>query len=630
MTLTPNPQIGAWIGDDSAELISLAPGQLAGFPLGVLTLGDNDTVFGSTDSELINGNQGEDELSGSAGDDTLFGGQGNDVLDGQAGNDVQLGNLGADLIRGGQGNDNLLGGGDNDVLFGDFGNDFLSGDLGIDVLTGGEGADTFALPLRGIDTDFISDFQDGVDLMLLPTGISFNDLQIQLRGTTQTVLSFAGQELAVINNILPDAITAADFVAQNTGTDNNGIDNPGTGDPERDNGIIVRLDQGFLYAPNFTDPIRIMPLGDSITQGQINRDLPEEEREGYRIGLSNRLTDFGLAFDLVGSQSNGTTNLPDRDHEGHPGFTTVQISQGRDNRPGSGIENWIPAANPELITLIAGTNNSGNPPENMLSQLDELLNRIFNQVGFDGTLLVGTIPPIDPSGRFEERIPNVEAYNAQIPEVVNKFAQQGNNVVFVDMINVPNGLTVEDITAPPDDSGIHPTAEGYEKIAGFWFDAILGQVGSVEALPDPNNGTGTNFNDVIVGNGANNAIEGRTGSDTLSGGGGADLFAYPTLNDGSDIILDFNALEGDIFGISATGFGGGLVAGASLSSAASATGTLVSNINPTPVGNSGNFLYNTASGLLSFDPDGVGSQPALQLATLTGIPQLSVNQFLIA
>lgn len=627
MALTPNPNIGAWIGDDSAELIVLEPGQLAGFPVGVLTLGGNDTVFGSSDSELINGNQDEDELSGSAGDDTILGGQANDVLDGQAGNDVLFGNLDADLIRGGQGDDNLLGGGDNDVLFGDFGNDFLSGDLGIDVLTGGEGADIFALPLRGIDTDFISDFQDGIDLMLLPTGISFNDLQIQPRGTTQTVLSFAGEELAVINNILPDAITAADFVSQNGGTDNGGIDNGGT---ERDNGIIVRLDQGFLYAPKFDAPIRIMPLGDSITEGQINRDFPEEEREGYRIGLWNRLSDFGLAVDFVGSQSNGTTNLPDRDHEGHPGFGIAQISQGRDNQPGSGVENWIPAANPEVIALMIGTNSTGSSAEEMLQQLNELLDRILNQTGFEGELLVSTIPPIDPSGRFNDRIPNAEAYNAQIPQVINNFAQQGKNITFVDMINVPNGLTVADITDPPDDPGIHPTAEGYEKIAGFWFDAILGRVGSVEPLPDPDNGTGGDFNDTIIGNAANNAIEGRKGTDTLSGGGGADLFAYPALDDGLDIISDFNPVEGDIFGISATGFGGGLVAGGSLSTTASATGTLVSDINPTPVGNSGNFLYNTASGLLSFDPDGVGSEAAVELATLTGIPQLSANQFLIA
>ena len=122
MALTPNSELGVLIGDDSAELITLTPGQLVNFPLGGLTLGGNDTVFGSVDNEQINGNRDEDELAGGGGDDTLFGGQNNDVLDGQAGNDFLFGNLNADLIRGGQGDDNLFGGADNDILFGDFQN----------------------------------------------------------------------------------------------------------------------------------------------------------------------------------------------------------------------------------------------------------------------------------------------------------------------------------------------------------------------------------------------------------------------------------------------------------------------------------------------------------------------------
>ena len=623
MVLTPDSELGVLIGNDAAELISLTPGQLVNSPLGVLTLGGNDTVFGSVDPEQINGNQDEDELAGGGGDDTLFGGKNNDVLDGQAGNDILFGNLDADLMRGGQGNDTLFGGADNDILFGDFGNDFLSGDLGIDVVTGGEGSDIFALPLRGIDTDFISDFEDGIDLLLLPTGITFNQLSILPRGSTQTVIALGTEELAVLDGILPDAVTATDFIADDSTGENNGGASPG------ENSIILRLDQDFLYNTEFETPLRIMPLGDSITEGQTDRETPEFLQEGYRIGLWNRLIDFGLPFDFVGSRSSGTENLPDQDHEGNPGFSTRDLTLGRNNQPGTGVDNWLSAANPNVILLMIGTNNSGSLPEQMLSDLDTLIDRIVNVNNFTGQLIVSTIPPIDPAGRFEDRIPNVEAYNAGIPNLVDSYIQAGQNVAFVDMINGANGLTIEDINEPPNDGGIHPLPEGYEKIADFWFEAIVNQVGSFAPLPDPNNGTGTDFNDVIVGNENNNQIDGGLGIDRLSGGAGADAFIYRRPDSGLDTITDFNPDEGDIIGISATGFGNGLAAGVDLSLIPTVTGTLVSLPNPQANGNQANFLYDQNSGLLSFDPDGIGAEPPVDLAILANAPELTVNQFVV-
>ncbi|MGB3532460.1 MAG: GDSL-type esterase/lipase family protein [Microcoleaceae cyanobacterium] len=635
MVLTPNSELGLLIGDDSAELISLTPGQLTGFPLGVLTLGGNDTIFGSIDSEQINGNQDEDQISGSGGNDTLFGGKNNDVLDGQAGDDLLFGNLSADLMRGGQGNDNLFGGADNDVLFGDFGNDLLSGDLGIDVVTGGEGADIFALPSRGIDTDFISDFEDGIDLMLLPPAIAFSQLSITPRGSDQTVIALGTEELAVLDDILPDAITTVDFVGNNNngGGDNGGGDNGGGnngGEIPRDNGIIIRLDRGFLYDVDLETPLRIMPLGDSITEGQIDRNIPDALQEGYRIGLWNRLIEFGIPFDFVGSNSSGTDNLPDKDHEGNSGFNTNQIRTGVSSEPDSGVNNWIPAANPNMILLMVGTNNSADSPDGMLTELDRLIDQILDRNSYTGELIVSTIPPINPAGRFEERIPNVEGYNAGIPTLIDSYIQQGiNNISFVDMVNVANGLTAADITPPPDDSGIHPTAAGYEKIADFWFDAILDQAGTTEGLSDPNNGTGTDFNDVIVGNDQGNSIEGGLGIDRLSGGEGADAFIYTASNQGLDTITDFSADEGDVIAISANEFGGGLLPQTPLSTVASASGTFVSATNPTPVGNSANILYNSNSGIVSFDVDGVGAEASVELALLVGAPEISVNQFLI-
>ncbi|MGF1492189.1 MAG: GDSL-type esterase/lipase family protein [Microcoleaceae cyanobacterium] len=625
MVLIPDNVLGAWLGDDTSEVATLTPGQLLGFPLGVLMLGGNDTVFGSTDGEVINGNQDEDQIAGAGGSDTLFGGRDNDTLDGQADADFLFGNLGADLLRAGNGDDRLFGGQNGDNLFGDLGNDVLSGDDGIDFLTGGEGADIFVLPQSGLSTDFITDFTDGTDRMLLPDGLGFSSLQILPRGSTQTVIAVGTEELAVLNGVQPTQITAEDFdTATITPTPPTPPTNGGSGTGAA--GLTVNLDQGFIFTPTITDTIQIMPLGDSITQGQVNNDTPEAEREGYRLGLQERLEDFGLNFDFVGSNSNGTSNLPDQDHEGNPGFTIVNVDRGRNTVPNSGVDNWIPTFDPDVILLMIGTNSAGREVEQMTSQMNNLLDSIINDNGFTGDLIVSTIPPIRSDGRFEERVPNAEAFNAQLPGLVDQFAQAGANITFVDMINVPNGLTVDDITAPPDDSGIHPTVEGYDKIAQFWFNALLPELGSVAAVSNPYGALGTDGNDVLIGNGNGNALQGEAGNDSLTGGAGGDGFIFTFPNQGQDTITDFNPAEGDAILISAAGFGGGLVAGTPLSTEASATGTFVSEPLPAPVGSSANILYSSASGLLSFDPDGTGPQPSTPLAILEGSPQLTANQ----
>src|SRR4051812_20494993 len=64
--------------------------------------------------------------------------------------------------------------------------------------------------------------------------------------------------------------------------------------------------------------VRVMPLGDSITEGT---QVPG----GYRIGLWQRLAAGGYRVDYVGSQFNGPAGLADHDHEGHPGWRIDQI-----------------------------------------------------------------------------------------------------------------------------------------------------------------------------------------------------------------------------------------------------------------------------------------------------------------
>ncbi|CAD5943602.1 pre-peptidase C-terminal domain-containing protein [Planktothrix agardhii] len=284
MVLIPNSALGVLVGDESSELISLIPGQLAGFPQGILVLGGNDTVQGSVDGEVINGNQGFDQIFGGGGNDNLFGGQDGDVIDGGVGDDILFGNLGADIITGGDGNDNLFGGKDNDNLSGDLGNDILSGDFGIDTLTGGGGSDIFVLGIGGGGADIITDFQDGADLMQLPAGLIFSNLRVTTSGNqTAIVLATTGEELARLDTIQPAAITAADFVG----------------------GSSTPLPQGEPGS-NIATAFDLGVLPDVLSYSQfVGKDDPNDF---YRFTLQNN-SDFSLSLGGVSNNNSAEVAL---------------------------------------------------------------------------------------------------------------------------------------------------------------------------------------------------------------------------------------------------------------------------------------------------------------------------------
>jgi Ca2+-binding RTX toxin-like protein len=194
------------LGDNTAEFITLSPGQLTNIPGGAWVLAGNDTVIGSADSELILGNEGQDSISGGAGNDTLLGGKDNDFVDGGIGNDLVRGDLDADTVRGGDGNDSLFGGRGTDQLF---------GDAGDDTLTGGEGSDIFALAIGG-GLDIITDFGNGSDFIQVPAGVSISDILIE-SSSAFTLLSLrsTGEPLAQLNNVTASSITTGRLLLPN-------------------------------------------------------------------------------------------------------------------------------------------------------------------------------------------------------------------------------------------------------------------------------------------------------------------------------------------------------------------------------------------------------------------------------
>ena len=382
-------------------------------------------------------------------------------------------------------------------------------------------------------------------------------------------------------------------------------------------GLTVDLREGNSEA------IKIMPLGDSITNGVEQSEITLETQGGYRDKLWDKFQQAGINVDFVGSIATGPDGF-DRDHNGFNGRTIDWLTKDNWSSRGGhsqGLRGTLADEQPDIIVAMAGTNDTYNDTvDKMVADLDKLIEKI-TRLSPDTKLFVSTIPPIRTDAQSEARAQRAEDFNQKIPDIVNDWASQGRNVFFVDMTN---SLTTDDIYSADVDNGLHPTDGGYEKIANLWYDAVVNVIGN-NPNPVSNEAVGSNADDTLIGNANNNIITGKAGHDTITGGGGSDTFVYENATDGLDTITDWG--NDDIFRISAANFGGTLQPGSNLSNGTpSGTGVFVQGNNPNAIGGSSHFLYDTSNGLLSFDVDGTGSQSAVAIASLEGTPSLSATQ----
>ncbi|MGZ3144863.1 cellulose binding domain-containing protein [Lentzea chajnantorensis] len=206
------------------------------------------------------------------------------------------------------------------------------------------------------------------------------------------------------------------------------------------------------------DPVRVMPLGDSITQGG--------SIGGYRLDLGAKLRADGRSVDFVGSLADGPSSMPDRNHEGHPGWTIAQVD--------ANVVNWLRTYTPRTVLLHIGTNDMyGSDPGGAPRRLSALVDKITAQAP-NAEVFVSTIIPI----RFADA--TVRGYNAAIVPLLRAKAAAGKRVHVVDMYpSVP-------ISDLPD--GIHPNAAGYAKMAATWFTALRSVPGSVGDPQQPQPG----------------------------------------------------------------------------------------------------------------------------------------------
>ncbi|SCL72085.1 RICIN domain-containing protein [Micromonospora chersina] len=199
--------------------------------------------------------------------------------------------------------------------------------------------------------------------------------------------------------------------------------------------------------------VRVMPLGDSITEGT---QVPG----GYRIGLWQRLANGRYTTDFVGSQYNGPAALGDHDHEGHPGWRIDQID--------ANIVGWLNTYQPHTVLLHIGTNdilqnyNVAGAPNRLSALIDHI-----TSTAPGAEVFVAQLTPLANSGQESA----VRGFNAAIPGIVQSKVNAGRHVHLVDM---HTAVTTADLI-----DGIHPTANGYDRMAAVWYSALQAAPGSI-------------------------------------------------------------------------------------------------------------------------------------------------------
>ncbi|MGX6606859.1 SGNH/GDSL hydrolase family protein [Micromonosporaceae bacterium Da 78-11] len=184
-------------------------------------------------------------------------------------------------------------------------------------------------------------------------------------------------------------------------------------------------------------PLRVMPLGDSLTWGKGSTD-----GSGYRVALQSRLTVAGLETDFVGSQRNGSG--PDLEHEGHPGWRIAQID--------ANIDQWVPAAAPDLILLDIGTNDllHHEAVDEAPARLAALIDRLI-VLAPDARIVLAKLLVVRPGFR---------RFNAALTRIA---ADRPEHVWLADMSGISPDETVD---------RVHPTDLGYREMAAEWYRAL--------------------------------------------------------------------------------------------------------------------------------------------------------------
>ena len=442
--------------------------------------------FGSAESVTLSNvkvlsfrlGSGDDSVTGFAGDDSLDGGNGNDLLDGAAGNDTLIGGMGADTLIGGAGADNLNGGdGVNDIA------SYVNASAGLSVnltLPSTNTGDAFGDLYRDIEHIFGSNFADVI------TGDANNNL---LLGNGGNDGMFGGIGDDTLNGGI-----GADTLIGGAGAD---VLNGGEGSDDTVSylssitGINVSLTAqsentgdaaGDIF--NGIENVFGSNFADNITGDLSNNLINGYDGNDTLIGgFGNDTLDGGLGGDLL---------------DGGDGNDTASFA----SRVGSGL----------IASLSALTAPNGDAIGDVFVSIENLTGSSFDDIlaGNDSSNLLS-------GGRGDDGLNGQSGNDTLDGGLGVDILDGGDGFDFASYANASSGLILfmggRTFNTGEANGDVHTSIEG---LFGSQFSDIIGGDGGVNEL------YGLNGNDFIFGRDGLDTLIGGDGNDVLSGGFGAD------------------------------------------------------------------------------------------------------------
>lgn len=194
-----------------------------------------------------------------------------------------------------------------------------------------------------------------------------------------------------------------------------------------------------------TTPLRILPLGNSITFGYLSSD-----GNGYRKSLFDNLAANGTSVTMVGSVQAG--NMTDNHNEGHPGAIITEIAT---------FANLSLSTRPNVILLMAGTNDMAQSLKvsDATRRLGVLIDQCYAACP-DAVIIVAQLTPAASNVTQG----NVDIFNPTIPDLVASRVSNGTKAL---VVNMEDYVTTDDLV-----DGLHPTDAGYVKMATGWLAGL--------------------------------------------------------------------------------------------------------------------------------------------------------------
>lgn len=225
------------------------------------------------------------------------------------------------------------------------------------------------------------------------------------------------------------------------------------------------------------DSIKIMPLGDSITE--LNW------QGGYRSYLYKLLSDSGFVFDFVGRRTVNHNDAslgfsfpqPYWDHEGYTGRAIYPTWLDH-------IDTALNANPPDIILLMLGTNDVANGTRTTL-QIRNFMSALLDSIWiFDPNIKVvlsnicRVFTDTISGGRLmtPDKLDSIVKINSMLPDLVEEKKQAGRFILMVD-----NFSALTDST-DFDGDGVHPSVNGYKKMRYVWYPAVVAALKSITKL----------------------------------------------------------------------------------------------------------------------------------------------------